>query len=70
MFTVVDPGFPIGGADPFGGGGNLRHRCFSARNVCKTERMRSHGGWGGGGCGVQSQFTAALISVMGTQIVT
>ena len=41
--TVADPGFPIGGVDPFGRHGPLMQVLFS-KNVCQNERIGSHRG--------------------------
>ena len=47
-FTVANPGFPIGGHGPIGGGGvDLQHGCFSAEMYAK---MKELGPMGGGAC--------------------
>ena len=43
--SVADPGFPVGGVDPLGGRGRLTWALFT-KNVCKNERIGSHGGGG------------------------
>ena len=46
--TVVGPGFPVGGGvHPLGGHGPPTRALFG-ENVCKNERIGSHGGGGGG----------------------
>ena len=40
---MADPGFPMGGVHPLGGRGPPTWALFS-ENVCKNERIGSHGG--------------------------
>ena len=43
--AVADPGFPVGGADPLGGGGSdLRRWSFSAKMYAKTKELGTVGG--------------------------
>ena len=41
--AVADPGFPVGGVHPLGGHGPPTWALFG-ENVCKNERIGSHGG--------------------------
>ena len=43
--AVVDPGFPVGGCAPIGGGRGPPTQVLFSENVCKNERIGSHGGW-------------------------
>ena len=43
-FTVADPGFPIGGHAPIGGGHGPLMWALFGKNVCKNERIGSHRG--------------------------
>ena len=48
-FTVADPGFPVGGggggADPLGGGANLRRVHFLAKTYVKAKEIDPVGSW-------------------------
>ena len=41
QITVADPGFPVGGVDPLGGGGVDLTQVLFAENVCKNEGIWS-----------------------------
>ena len=44
--AVADPGFPVGGRAPVGGGCGVDLRCRQfGENVYKNERIGSHRGW-------------------------
>ena len=42
--TGADPGFPVGGVDPFWGGHGPPMQALFSENVCGNERIGSHGG--------------------------
>ena len=48
---MADPGFPVGGPQPVGGGANLRRIHFSAKMYAKTKEMDPVGGRAGGAPG-------------------
>ena len=39
VYSVADPGFPVGGTNPTGGNADVRHGCFSAKTCAKTKEL-------------------------------
>ena len=63
--SVADPGFPVGGRRPVGGGTNLQRVHFLAKTYAKTKEMDPVGG--GGACAGSAPLDPPMVITLPIQ---